>query len=273
MGALVCILALCPAVTSQAATRAAMPPGSFITKSVNNPEDLARLIEQDKRVANRFSRHFGMPAKQLAEYVRKNLRLTQLKSSGKYTTYFISRGDRILVHTKSLKAGRKVFVTPDGKPVLDAACGNPLTRSLPKVVAKVEAEQVVVQKPVTPPPPVQETPPTVAELPITPPQVETPVQEAPQIAQELNTPPPDVAVLDLPPTEFSSAASLLSRTILPGLLTAGAASLVFGDDEGGGDIVPEPSGLIALGSAAVMLAGGCGIRRRKRSPGSGANSR
>lgn len=263
IGALLCILLLCCAVASQAAPRAAMPPGSFLTKSVSNPEDLAKQIEQDKRVASRFSRHFGMPVNELAEYVRKNLRMSQLKSSGKYTTYFITKGDRILVHTKSFKAGRKVFETPDGRPVLDAACGNPLTRSLPKIVAKVEAEQVVVEKPVAPPPPpVQETPPMVVELPVTPPEVETPVEEAPQMAQELNTPPPEVAVLDMPPTEFTSAASLLTRAILPGLLTAGAASAVFGGKGGGGETVPEPSGLIVLGSSAVALCAGFRIRRR-----------
>ena len=245
VGMLLCILALgCP-VISQAAVP---PPGSFLTKSVSNPEELAKHIESDKRVGQRYSRHFGMSVKALADYVRKNLKASQLKTSGRFTTYYITSGDRILVHKKSFKAGRKIFVTPDGTPVIDILCGNPLVRSLPKIVVKVEPMKQEIVVP----------PPVVAEVPTTPPQFEVPVPEAPpEVVASL--PLPEVEVLNMPPTEFSSAASLLSKAVLPGLLAIGAGS-VFGHD--GGTTVPEPTGLIALGSSFTMLAAGIRIRRR-----------
>lgn len=235
VGMLLCIMALCCPVISQAAVP---PPGSFLTKSVSNPEELAKLIESDKRVGERYSRHFGMSVKELAEYARKNLKVSQLKTSGKFTAYYISSGNRILVHTKSFKAGRKVFVTPDGKPVIDVVCGNPLVRSLPKIVVKVETKKEEIV-----PPPVVEQPRIVAEIPTT-------VPEAP--------PPPEVEVLNMPPTEFSSAASLLSKAVLPGLLAVGV-STVFGHEP---PPVPEPAGLIVLGSSLTILTVGIRIRRR-----------
>lgn len=240
---LLCILVLGCSVISQAAVP---PPGSFLTKSVSNPEELAKHIESDKRVGQRYSRHFGMSVKALADYARKNLKVSQLKTTRSFTTYYITRGDRILVHKKSFRAGRKIFVTPDGTPVLDVLCGNPLVRSLPKIIVKVEPiKQEIVEQP-----------PVVAEVPTIPPVVETPVVEAPPPV--IASLPPEVEVLNMPPTEFSSAASLLSKAVLPGLLAIGAGS-VFGRDET--TVIPEPSGLIALGSSLTMLAG-IGIRRR-----------
>lgn len=255
IGALLCVLMLCRAPASVAATaRVGMPPGSFLTKPVSNPEDLAKLIETDKRVAERYSRLFFMNAEKLAAYVRTNLRVGQLKSTQKFTTYYISKGDRILVHQKTFKAGRKMLFGPDGRPIMDLECGNPLVKALPQVVVQVKPVQ---QEIVLPPPPV-EPPPVVTE----PPVVETPVQEAPVIAQELSVPEPQVEVLGVPPLEFSSAASLLSKAILPGLLTAAAASAVF---SGGDSPIPEPSGMLALGSCVVGLAMGVRFRSRRRS--------
>lgn len=242
---------------------AGVPPGSFITKSVSNPESLARLIEQDKKVGQRYSRHFGMTAKDMADYVRKNLKVSQLKTSCTFTTYYITTGDHILVHKKSFKAGRKVFVAPDGKPVLDVLCGNPMVRTLPRIVVKVmpKTEEIAVQPPpaaVETPPAVQ--PPVVAELPTTPPQFEAPAPVAP-----LPAPIPEVEVLNLPPTEFSSAASLFSNALLPGLLAVGAASAVLSGGKKSNDQppVPEPSGLIILGSSS-FTALVAGIRNRRR---------
>jgi hypothetical protein len=248
---------------------ASVPAGSFLTKSVSNPEDLARLIETDKRVGQRYTRHFGMGVKEMADYVRKNLKVSQMKTSGTLTTYYITKGDRILVHKKSFKAGRKIFVTPDGKPAIDVCCGNPLVRSLPKIVVKVEPKK----EEVIPPTPVVEQPPVVAEIPTTPPQFETPVQEAPPVeVASLPLPEPEVAVLDLPPTEFSSAASLLSSGIVPGLIAVGAASAVFGGKGGGEEQpVPEPTGLIAMASGLTMFA--AGIRMRRRSGRDVSNSK
>ena len=264
IGAFLCVMVLTCPILVQAAP-SATPPGSFIERTVSNPEDLARQIETDKLVGQRFARHFGMSVKDLADYIRKNLRISQLKSSGKFTTYYISHGDRVRVQTKTFKAGRRVFVGPDGKPVLDAVCGNPLVKGLPKIVVKVEPEQAVVQPPpapVTPEPVKPEPPPVVAELPTTVPPVEPPVQEVPPMAQDLNVPEPQVEVLNLPPVEFSSAASLLSSGIIPGLLTAAAASVVL--DGGGNPPVPEPTGLLVLGSSFSMLAAGFGVRRKCR---------
>jgi len=96
---------------------------------------------------------------------------------------------------------------------MDLECGNPLVKTLPQVVAQVKPVQ---QEIVLPP---AEAPPAVVELPTEPPVVEAPVQEAPVIAQQMTVPEPQVEVLGVPPVEFSSAASLLSKAILPGLLT------------------------------------------------------
>jgi len=204
-----------------------MPPGSFLTKPVGSPSELANLVQTDKVVAQRFSKHFGMDPSSLAEYFRDNLKLTTLAKSGQYRVYFITKGGKITLHKKRLKAGTKMFVAWNGQLILEGRCGNPMTKTLP------QRPKVSV---------VPEPPPTT---PLAPTAVVEPVQvEIPPLAPE-----PEVEVLAEPPIELVTAPA--ARWLLPALLGAGAIGALGGG--GGGEPVPEPTGLLVLSLGGASL--------------------
>jgi len=230
-----CALLLSLPVASKAA-KSKVPPGSFLTRPVSSASELAKLVREDKVTALRFSKHFGMDPAALALYFEDHLSVSTLKSSQRFTVYFIAENGRIVTRKKTLKAGTKIFVGHDGQPVMDIACGNPFAKSLPKVPKVAKAVPPVFPKPlVLPPEPVV---PAVTEPP--PPTVENP-----SVAEVLSEPlePVEVEVLATPALEFPPAAIWL----IPSLIGVGALA------GGGNGPIPEPTSLFVLGTGVVGL--------------------
>lgn len=223
-----CILISCISAANAAKARTA--PGSFLSKPAGDVNAMCANIRQDKKVAARFSKHYGMPAASVIEYYQQNLKISTIKKSQRYSEYFIATTGRIQVRKKMLPAGTKVYVTFNGQPIIDLKCGNPLTKTLPK-------------------PPVVKVKPSVEE---TPPPVEVPVAALTQPAPE-----PVVEVLASPVMELTSMVTASAQTSLlsQAIAGAGAVGVLMGKNTPE-QPVPEPASVITLcvGGASLLLA-------------------
>jgi len=237
---IILILLLLPLAGSAMAKAPA--PGCFVTKATDTPEELSVLVQQDSRVAARYSSHFGMSPASLATYFHQHLTLTTLTRPGDYETYFIGRNGHIFKHMVHLAAGTKVFAAEDGKPVIIARCGNPMAKTLPKIISKkpvfFESSSNATQATVIP-------------------ELETPLPI-------ISTEPLEV----LPPTEpewkVASAIQSPVSPVLTVLPILAGLSVVSSGSHSHGNVVPEPSGLflLAAGGFPAML---YGFRRNRKS--------
>ena len=121
-----------------------VPRNSYIVRPVASVRDLANQIRTEPVVAQRYARHFGRSAYELADYFEKNLVLAKLERAETFNVYYAPPDNRLLVVRKTLPKGTPVFVDKKTrKPVLKANCGNPLTP-----VVSIPHQQV--QTPATP---------------------------------------------------------------------------------------------------------------------------
>lgn len=245
---LICVLAACMVAAQAASTR--MPYGSFLTRPVADADDLAQLLRQDRVVAQRFANHYGINNDAIADYIEKYGEVITLSKSKNYVEYFIDYSGRVRKHHKLLRPGTRILMVR-GTPMLDMRCGNPMNKTLPQVVEKVE-------------PMVQETPP--APVPAAAPAE---VVEMPQVIPEpeIVAPPPVepvVQVLAESPMEYPTAVAPSAgiqelALLLPGLVALGTLS--GGSTE---TAVPEPSGLLTLGLGGAGFVLTCSRKLRKR---------
>ena len=236
--ALVLCLSLC-CIAGANAARLHTPPGAFLTKPVSDINGLCQLIQEDKVVAARLSKHFGMTASQFVTYLRQNARVSVLTGARRYPEYFISTSGRVQTHVKYLTKGARLIVAFDGAPIMDLRCGNPMTKKLPKPVAKVMpsiVEQVLA------PPPVEQVAAIIEETPPLPP-VEQPVSQ----------------VLAIAPQEISFMPVVEKLGLL--LPLVGLAAL-GGEKEQ--TVVPEPSSLMVLLMGGASIVGRRYMKARRR---------
>ena len=239
---LLCLLFCC--ISAAQAAKLRTPPGSFFTKPVNDVNDVCQLISQDKTVAARFSKHYGMSAPELVSYLRANTKVTTLTKTTRYTEYFVSKyNSRIMSRAKQLAKGARILVALDGTPLMDLRCGNPFGKLLPKPVTKVESETITLA-PESPAPPAPVEVQQVAEATPPPPPAPEPVSQ----------------VLSLPPQEISFIPVLEKAALLIPLLGIGT----LGGSKEAPPVVPEPSSLITmiLGGGSILLSRYRRIRRR-----------
>ena len=237
---ILCLLLSCVVVADAAKLRT--PPGSFLTKPVSDINGLCQLIQQDKVTAARLTKHFGMSTGQLVSYLRENAKISVLTGARRYPEYFVSTSGRVQVHTKYLTKGARLIVAFDGAPIMDLRCGNPMTKKLPKPVAKV-IPSIVEQVLPPPPPPVEEVAAVVEETP-PPPIVEEPVSQ----------------VLALAPQEISFMPVVEKLGLLLPLVGVGALQ---GSNEENPP-VPEPSSWILLLMGTAGIAGRRYLSQRRR---------
>jgi hypothetical protein len=111
-------------------------PGSFLVYKADSVDSFVSQIASNKRVAARYARHYSMSPDKLIAYFRENIKIKTLDKPYRTTVYFMSKGNIIKKKQRVLKAGSRVFVGPNGLPLLEWRCGNPLSKKLPVVVAK-----------------------------------------------------------------------------------------------------------------------------------------
>lgn len=250
---LVLCLVLCVLPMAHAATLK-NPPGSFLMQPVSDVNGLIDQMQQNPKVAARFAKHFGMSSAELITYFRQNLRVSTLPATGRHTEYFVDKNGRVISHVKQIKSGTLVLVSSDGTPVMDLKCGNPLTKKLPKAVAKAKPriETKVAQA-------TQElTPPVVESKPELQPQ---PAPAPPSLLPPAPVIQPDVVtqVLAARPQEvtFSPNIGRAAALLLPLLGAAAIAS----NNHSTPAAVPEPSSLVVL---LTGMAGFAASRRWRR---------
>ncbi|MBL8040687.1 MAG: PEP-CTERM sorting domain-containing protein [Chthonomonas sp.] len=113
---------------------AKVPPNSYLIYTVDTVPDLIAQIKKYPVVSDRFERHFGMTQDEIVDYF-KTLRLSKITKAGVYTVYNVpATTGELRSQQHALKAGYRVWVNEDGKPILVHVCGNPMTRG-PRVVA------------------------------------------------------------------------------------------------------------------------------------------
>lgn len=262
--ALSLVLALCwVGVVFSAETLALVPRNSFIIRPVGSAQALANQIRTEPIVAQRYARHFGIDAYRFAEYVEKNLRLSQLRQAQAFNVYYAPPDNRLLVVRRVLPKGTPVFVDKrTGKPVLKANCGNPLTPAVTIPTSQTQATQSL--------PTVIHTTPTLVETPIEArmPDVElvelaeVPVEEVvttdklpvenltgalPETAPEPEVVVPPVASPSVPevPTVIARPPNLLPLLPLITLIPPRG-----GDDY---EPIPEPGSVAILGAGLGLL--------------------
>lgn len=125
------IAALLFVLVSSTVIAGGLPKGSFLNAPVVNVEQLSQQVVDDAVVAARYAKHFGTSRNAVVEYFQDNLKAGRLKTSWECTVYMISEKTDIVSTHKVLSAGTYVFAAADGRPMLDAVSGNPLTDAMP----------------------------------------------------------------------------------------------------------------------------------------------
>lgn len=123
------ILAAGLSISANAATRT--DPGSFLVYKAESVDSFVTQIMSNKTVAARYARHYGISPEKLGKYFRENICIKTLDKPYMTTVYFISKGNIIKQKQRVLKAGSRVFIGPNGLPLLEWRCGNPLGTKLP----------------------------------------------------------------------------------------------------------------------------------------------
>ena len=216
---------------------------AFINKPANSIPELLAQIKSDKRVADRFMRHFSMSKEEVLEYVG-SLHLGTIKESGYYTIYSAPDNGIIKAHISFFKKGTPAFVDADGNAILRVKCANPFVPGPVKPYATSSPSVIDSSSDV---------------LPVTP--------DASIKSDDLTasyTPPeplrPDVdAPVTLKTTPTSSSPQIFAGNSLASVLGLGGAA-IFIHKGSHTPSVPEPASFIAIGFGIGALA----LRRKKK---------
>jgi hypothetical protein len=214
-----------------AAGGSSVPPASFLNYHVATVQELSQEVTLDPAVRGRLARHFHITPSQMTTYIRRNLVLTRLHTSGSYRIACIRRNGREFWVESKLPAGTPVFASRiTGNPVLKLACGNPMVSSLPPGLQIAEDNGL-------------SAPPQLASLPILPPTTSTP---APSLLPDAATVP------DL------SNGPMIADNVVPPVIQVSPYIDTFTNNLGnavshGFNFGPALAGVAAAAAAAVAL--------------------
>ncbi len=258
------IIALWLFMSAGAESNLLVPRNSFLIRPVAGARDLAQQIRTEPVVAQRYARHFGRSAHELADYFEKNLKLTRLERSGIYYVYYSPPDNRVMVERKVLRRGTPVFVEKrTGKPVLKANCGNPLTPVVSLPQHTIQEGSRPSQVPVRVHPIMTESAPS-AVAPLDVELVEVPVQEAvaadvlpaellAETFPELEPEPLLLAAEPVSMPEIPAVPILASAQSPWWLLLLPAAGFAIGTGVNTSSPIPEPTSLAGLGVGLLLL--------------------
>lgn len=219
-------------MASSATFAAKMPGGSFLKSPVSNVAELTRQVTDDAIVAARYAKHFGTTRNTVVDYFKTSLRIGRLKSDYRAIVYTVKGRTDFDSSRKTLPVGTYVFVDGNGRPVLDARTGDPITGQLDP--AKIVAPKKLTSK---------------ASVPAT-----TSVPSAPsaQIASAASS--ISAAEIMAPPTDLVTTMAA-TETILPAMdiVTSMPVVATTSSRPSLGFIMPVAA---ALGGASALFAGG-----------------
>ncbi len=102
-------------------------PGSFLNRLCASTPSLITHVKQDKKVMDRFARHFAMTESEVVTYL-KALSVSKTDEDGLYVVYGVPETGLIRSRMMKIKKGTKVWVDQAGDVALIWHCGNPVTR-------------------------------------------------------------------------------------------------------------------------------------------------
>ncbi len=199
-----------------AATRSRAPAYSFLEYRAETVEALALQAERNPRVRARYARHFGIPASRVARFIRENLVVSYLPTSGTYRVYYVSPGGRIYARQTYLRRGTRVLALRNGEPVLNWLCGNAMVPALPRVAVR----------------PAREVPPQVApvvsvpaeQVAVAPRLVSVPFEQV-TVQQVVPAPPVPAPVVPVPVPGVAPVTEVVPVTPVPVTVAARRASV------------------------------------------------
>lgn len=238
-----------------------VPRYSYLVRPVSSAHDLANQIRTEPVVAQRYARHFGRSAFEIAEHFEKNLYLTKLEKAETFNVYYAPPDNRLLVERKTLPKGTPVFVDKKTrKPVLKANCGNPLTPAVSIQHQPIQTTPLPVVSRVTPHLAQEVTLPEVPTVEL----VELPLEEVvaadvlptETLAETMPETPIETteALAEALPTPTTPIEPIVRRGGSPWWLLIPLGGLLFREDNNNNlPPIPEPSSLLAIGAGFSLL--------------------
>lgn len=234
---------------------------AFLDNPVDSTDELVAVLQKNKKLRQRYSKHFNIPEDRIIDFVKNTLIVDRIKKDRVVTNYCITKTGRVYALHQTFKKGTKVWALRDGTPILRWACANPLAKRLPIALTSRRPR-------LSPTPEVAGQRPRVAESAPDPviPDVEAGVPViAPQEPLLANV--ENLAA----PANFTGAASAISGGItIPGRfpllpLTAITLPLINSLTRPGNNVVtpvvPEPGTMLLMAASLPVIAA---IRTRRR---------
>ena len=272
------------------------PPGSFLRYRALSVSELAHQISTDRAVRLKYARHFHVTPDRIVAALTSGLRLVSLTRPLRTRSWYVGTSGAIHVKTKLLPKGTPVFVSSDGRPLLAWSCGNPLRPGSTWRSAGSNAQAGALPEALTPP---KAKKAKAAGAPVASTDVETKVLAGPvetvmsaalaaapgfvSDATPAATAPTNPSVANTPPDTAIPSAGGAAPAIVPamssglgGLGAIGGLAALLGSlsashqDSHNPSVqpivspiapVPDPNGLLVLGTGLSAALGSSGMRR------------
>lgn len=227
--------------------RTPAPPYSYLRHNSPSLEEVIRQVSQSPQLQKRYAKHFNIPEQEVVTYFRTHLVESYIPKTQKYPVWCVKPDGTRFVVQQTFQSGTRVLSLRNGEPVLKWACGNPLSRTLPKI----EKKQVVRKSKVLP----------REQSRVRTFEVVTPFEKPRTLLAQ--APPVQVPPSEMGRITFREAPPVhrvrFPWQITPGLILTGTSG------GGGGETpippIPEPASLVLLGLGTAGIISAKYLRR------------